>query len=99
VTTLVAAWEPCQAGSAGVRAGLVYGSVTSRHGDYFGSAVDLAARLVALAPRHLILVDNALAHRLSPGAWRLGTVEELTYADSRNPLQRDPFTLQPTPKR
>jgi class 3 adenylate cyclase len=77
VTRLVSAWEPGHAGATGIRAGLAYGSMTSRQGDYFGSAVNLAARLVAVAPRHTILVDDTFAHRLSAGTWRLGTVEEL----------------------
>ena len=74
---LLKTWESGLSGSAGMRAGLAYGSVTSRQGDYFGSAVNLAARLVALAPRNTILVDNGLANRLDTERWKLGDVEEL----------------------
>ncbi len=47
-----------------VRAGLAYGSVLAINGDYFGSPVNLAARLVAAAAPGQILADSALHEEL-----------------------------------
>jgi class 3 adenylate cyclase len=47
-----------------VRAGLAYGSVLAINGDYFGSPVNLAARLVAAAGPGQILADPALHDEL-----------------------------------
>lgn len=47
-----------------VRAGLAYGSVLAINGDYFGSPVNLAARLVAAAGPGQILADSALHDEL-----------------------------------
>jgi class 3 adenylate cyclase len=47
-----------------VRAGLAYGSVLAINGDYFGSPVNLAARLVAAAAPGQILADSALHDEL-----------------------------------
>lgn len=43
------------------RIGLAYGPVVSRLGDVFGTTVNKAARLTAVAPSGRILVDEALA--------------------------------------
>lgn len=45
----------------GVRVGLAAGQVLNRDGDYCGSVVNLAARLVALAAPGEVLVDEGLA--------------------------------------
>ncbi len=50
-----------------VRAGLGYGSVLAIGGDYFGTAVNLAARLVGAAAPGQILV-----HPMSATSWRTG---------------------------
>jgi class 3 adenylate cyclase len=47
-----------------VRAGLAYGTVLAINGDYFGNAVNLAARLVAVASPGQILMDAALHEQL-----------------------------------
>ncbi|OBI25198.1 hypothetical protein A5709_09170 [Mycobacterium sp. E1386] len=47
-----------------VRAGLAYGSVLAINGDYFGSPVNLAARLVGAAAPGQILADSALHEQL-----------------------------------
>lgn len=86
VTSLLTAWEPGHGGSVGVRAGLAHGSVTSRQGDYFGSPVNLAARLVALAPRNTVLVADALATRLSAGRWDLGEEQLLEVRGFSKPI-------------
>ena len=44
-----------------VRVGAACGEVLNRDGDYYGSVVNLAARLVALAEPGEVLVDTALA--------------------------------------
>jgi class 3 adenylate cyclase len=49
-----------------VRAGLAYGSVLAINGDYFGSPVNLAARLVACATPGQILASSELHDQL-PG--------------------------------
>jgi class 3 adenylate cyclase len=48
-----------------VRAGLAYGELLATGGDYFGNAVNLAARLVAAAAPGQILVASDLYERLS----------------------------------
>ncbi|MGA8330997.1 MAG: adenylate/guanylate cyclase domain-containing protein [Mycobacterium sp.] len=48
-----------------VRAGLAYGELLAMGGDYFGNAVNLAARLVAAAAPGQILVASDLYERLS----------------------------------
>ncbi|MFZ5850764.1 MAG: adenylate/guanylate cyclase domain-containing protein [Actinomycetota bacterium] len=47
-----------------VRVGLAYGPVLSRLGDVFGTTVNLASRLTALAPPGAVLVDEGLAAML-----------------------------------
>ncbi|MCV6962370.1 adenylate/guanylate cyclase domain-containing protein [Mycobacterium intermedium] len=47
-----------------VRAGLSYGAALAINGDYFGSPVNLAARLVAVAEPGQVLIDSALQARL-----------------------------------
>ena len=49
-----------------VRAGLGYGEILAINGDYFGNAVNLAARLVAAASPGQILADAAI-HEQLPG--------------------------------
>ncbi len=47
-----------------VRASLVHGRVVSRSGDIFGPPVNLASRLVDIAPRGQILMDATSANQL-----------------------------------
>ncbi|MGB8208440.1 MAG: adenylate/guanylate cyclase domain-containing protein [Mycobacterium sp.] len=47
-----------------VRAGLGYGEILAINGDYFGNAVNLAARLVAAASPGQILADGAVHEQL-----------------------------------
>ena len=44
-----------------VRVGLAFGSVVNRYGDYYGPIVNLAARLVAVAPPGGVLVTRRIA--------------------------------------
>ncbi len=76
-SSLIVAWDTDHGSSTGARAGLAFGTVTSRQGDYFGSAVNLAARLVALALRNSILVTESMAARLSIEDWIIGQGESL----------------------
>jgi adenylate cyclase len=48
-------------GSPGVHAGIHHGVVLYREGDYFGGAVNLAARLLGLAGRNEIFASDAVA--------------------------------------
>ncbi len=48
-----------------VRASVVWGGVISRHGDIFGPTVNLASRLVDVAPAGSILMDAASAQTLA----------------------------------
>ncbi|MFC7405026.1 adenylate/guanylate cyclase domain-containing protein [Georgenia alba] len=48
-----------------VRASVVWGGVISRHGDVFGPTVNLASRLVDVAPAGSILMDAATAEALA----------------------------------
>jgi adenylate cyclase len=43
-----------------VRVGLAYGPSVALHGDYYGPTVNLAARLVAVAPPSSVLVSDAV---------------------------------------
>lgn len=55
-------------------AGLAYGPVVRRAGDWFGTPVNLAARLVELAGPDEVLVDSdAIPRGLEVGAWRTTT--------------------------
>ncbi len=51
-----------------VRAGLAFGDVVAREGDYFGTAVNLAARLIAIAPPGAIVVPASFLDLL-PDTW------------------------------
>jgi adenylate cyclase len=48
------------------RGGVAFGDVISRHGDYYGPVVNLAARLADLAIPQEVLVDAATASAASP---------------------------------
>ena len=48
-----------------VRVGIAYGNVVSRYGDYYGNVVNLASRLVEIAPAGTVLVTPEVAERAS----------------------------------
>lgn len=50
-----------------LRAGVAYGEVLSREGDFYGSTVNLAARITKLSPLHGVIVTAAAARALDPG--------------------------------
>jgi class 3 adenylate cyclase len=54
-----------------VRAGLAFGPVLTREGDYFGPVVNLAARMVAVAGPNSILIDSTLRSQLSEREWAM----------------------------
>lgn len=85
VTSLIPNWDAVSPSSIGVRAGLAFGPVTSRQGDYFGSPVNLAARLVAIAPCGSILAADALADRLTHD-WLLGDAQSLDIRGFAHPV-------------
>jgi adenylate cyclase len=51
-----------------VRAGIHHGPVLYREGDYIGATVNLAARVVAEADRHQVLVTDAVRRAVRPMA-------------------------------
>jgi adenylate cyclase len=58
--------DACAAGDLpSARAGLSLGQVLARGGDYFGRTVNLASRLVDLAPPDTVLADDAFAEAIS----------------------------------
>jgi class 3 adenylate cyclase len=57
--------------SMALHAGLAHGELLSQDGDYFGSAVNLAARLAALADPGSILVSEVIGAALPPTAWEV----------------------------
>jgi class 3 adenylate cyclase len=52
-----------------VRAGLAFGPILTREGDYFGSVVNLAARMAAVAGPNSVLIDSTLRSQLSDPEW------------------------------
>jgi class 3 adenylate cyclase len=68
--------ESFDVGDARSRAGVAHGSVVARHGDYYGTVVNLAARLVDTAVPGEVLADTGVAAAVSPVAADVGfTVE------------------------
>lgn len=67
-----------------IRSGLDYGSVLALSGDYFGSPVNLAARLVAAAAPSQVLISAGL-HGLLPGRATTGP-ETLTLKGFDEPV-------------
>jgi adenylate cyclase len=58
--------DACAAGDLpSARAGLALGPVLARAGDYFGRAVNLASRLVDVAPPDTVLADDHLAKAIA----------------------------------
>jgi adenylate cyclase len=58
--------DACAAGDLpSARAGLSLGQVLARGGDYFGRAVNLASRLVDVAPPDTVLADDAFVEAIS----------------------------------
>jgi adenylate cyclase len=58
--------DACAAGELpSARAGLSLGPVLARGGDYFGRAVNLASRLVDVAPPDTVLADDAFAEGIA----------------------------------
>ena len=65
-----------------MRVGLAAGEVLNRDGDYYGSVVNLAARLVALAEPGQILLSEAAAAVADPDTVEaMGPVEVKGFPD------------------
>ena len=61
--------DACAAGDLpSARAGLSLGPVLARGGDYFGRPVNLASRLVDIAPPDTVLADDPLADAIADGS-------------------------------
>jgi adenylate cyclase len=86
------------AGIGGVepRGGVAFGDVITRHGDYYGSVVNLASRLAELAIPKEVLVDEATAHTPSmPFSFRPAGHRLLKGFDA--PFEVYALELSPTP--
>ncbi|MCW2497809.1 adenylate/guanylate cyclase domain-containing protein [Jatrophihabitans sp.] len=81
------------AASAGiqVRAGLAYGSALALDGDYFGSPVNLAARLVAAADPGQILAPRQVTEQLT--GWLCEPLPPVTLRGFEEPVT--PYALRP----
>ena len=75
-----------------VRAGLAYGPVLAQFGDYFGSAVNLAARLVAAAEPGQILASAGLVERLD--GWLNEPLPPISLRGFDSPVI--PYALRPS---
>ncbi len=74
VAPAVAAWRRFvtgmrQEGGPALHGSLHYGTVVRREGDYYGIAVNLAARLLSLAGRDQLVASGAAATRASGEQW------------------------------
>lgn len=76
-----------------VRAGIAYGLVLAQDGDYFGTPVNLASRLVAKAEPGEVLTAGELVDALSPG-WSAVPGEEATLRGFQDPVPV--FALTPS---
>ncbi len=92
---LVGSWDSASSGAISVRGGLAHGRVATRQGDYFGAPVNLAARLVAVAPVGALLVTAAFADEMGDLPWRQGPEERLTIRGFDEPITAR--TLSPIP--
>jgi adenylate cyclase len=61
----------------GIHASIHHGPAVPREGDYFGSSVNLAARLLALAERDELLVTAPVAERCSGLTWEHCGTEQM----------------------
>jgi adenylate cyclase len=75
-----------------LRIGLAHGPVLHRLGDFYGSVVNLAARLTALARPGTVLVDRELAAAVAddPAFW----VRELRRVSVRGFSHLQPWLLR-----
>lgn len=58
-----------------LHAGLAHGELLARDGDYFGSPVNLASRLSALAESGTVMATEGVGHALAPHGWDLEWLE------------------------
>jgi class 3 adenylate cyclase len=68
------------------RAAVAYGDVMPRDGDYFGTAVNLAARAVPIAEPGSIVVTADVRDRLPADAWSVTSLGELTLKGFDEPI-------------
>ena len=68
------------------RAAVVWGRVLPRDGDYFGSAVNLAARAVPLADPGAIVVSAEVRDALPAGEWSVTPLDEQTLKGFDEPV-------------
>ncbi len=69
-----------------LRAGVAYGEMVSQDGDFFGSPVNLAARLVGLAEVGTVLGAASVVNRLDPEAWSIGEPQAIDVRGFAEPV-------------
>lgn len=75
------------------RAAVIWGRVLPRDGDYFGAAVNLAARAVPLAEPGTIVVGADVLEHLDPGSWSVTALDEQSLKGFDDPVAL--FCLRP----
>ncbi|MDQ1465863.1 MAG: hypothetical protein QOH10_278 [Actinomycetota bacterium] len=68
------------------RGAVTWGHVLPRDGDYFGAAVNLAARAVALAEPGAIVVSSEVAEKLDPDLWLVTALGEQSLKGFDDPV-------------
>jgi class 3 adenylate cyclase/YHS domain-containing protein len=89
----------CQ-GRAGyllTRTALHHGSATQRSGDFFGSAVNLTARLAAHAAAGQVLATTSVAEVARASGLRVEDLGETTFKNISEPTRIHTVTLMPGP--
>jgi adenylate cyclase len=76
------------------RAAVAAGDVLPRDGDYFGPAVNLAARCVPIADPGTIVVTREVRDELAAGDWRIDDLGAHTLKGFDAPVAL--FTVSPT---
>jgi class 3 adenylate cyclase len=69
-----------------LHAGLAHGELLCQDGDYFGSAVNIAARLSALAGPGTILATSAVGEALSREEWSVQWLDDQPIRGIANPI-------------
>jgi class 3 adenylate cyclase len=77
------------------RAGVAHGTVLARDGDFFGPAVNLAARLVNVAPHGSVVASDELRALLDPQRWELTAEPPATLHGIDAPVT--PYLVAPRP--
>ena len=86
VTALTSTRLDTPVGPVTARCGMAAGEMIARDGDYFGSVVNLAARLTASAEPGTVLASDACAAALDGGRWRIDALPPRTVRGLTEPV-------------